>query len=229
MTSALVLTSVAVDVGTRRKHRRILHNIDLVVDAGESVAIMGASGSGKSTLLAACLGLIPVAHGTVTLRGTDLASCSPARLSALRARHIGMVFQSGELLRELTPLENVALPAVLNGVDAATARSRAAARLAAVGLSDLGSPTDRLSGGERQRVALARALVNDPSLVLADEPTGGLDSTTRDLVVAGLFAVPAATSCGLLVATHDEHVAGRADRVFQLSDGKLRPLNVSRR
>lgn len=200
--------------------RTLLSGAGLTVHSGQSVAVMGASGSGKSTLLTCILGLIRPASGHITVAGQDITTLSPKALTAHRRRHMGMVFQFGELLPELTPVENVTLAALLAGEAADSANSRAQSLLA-----DLGVPTatatHALSGGERQRVAVARALINQPSLVLADEPTGALDQEQREAVADLLYATPSAHGCALIVVTHDAGVAARADVQLRLIGGQL--------
>ncbi|MEV8094494.1 ABC transporter ATP-binding protein [Kitasatospora sp. NPDC085879] len=206
----------------RAGERRLLRGIDLAVRPGESVAVVGPSGSGKSTLLACILGLAPADSGTVLVAGAEIGALGRRQLARHRSRHIGMVFQFGELLPELSPVDNVALAALLSGTGRTAAYTAAEALL-----SDLGVPTDgptaRLSGGERQRTAVARALVNAPALLLADEPTGSLDEESGAQVADRLLAVPARRGCGLLLVTHDLALAGRTDRVLRLADGLLRP------
>jgi lipoprotein-releasing system ATP-binding protein len=201
--------------------RRVLFNsVDLKLSPGESVAVTGPSGSGKSTLLSCILGLVRPDSGAVRVAGEDVRALRGRRLARHRQENVGVVFQFGELLPELTPLDNVALAALLHRAGRRTAYERAAALLDELGVPRTG-PTDRLSGGERQRTAVARALVNGPALLLADEPTGALDRATRDHVVDLLFSLPARRGCGLLVVTHDPAVAARADRVVDLNDGTL--------
>lgn len=195
--------------------RRLFSGLHLTVDAGESVAMVGPSGVGKSTFLATVLGLRKPTAGSVRVCGEEVAALSKRELVALRRDAMGIVFQDGELLDELTAAENVALAGMLTLADPASAMTRAERVLAHMGVpADTGARD--LSGGERQRTALARALVHDPRLILADEPTGSLDLDTRDDVAEMLFALPAERGCGLLVVTHDPAIAARADRVVQL-------------
>lgn len=202
--------------------RTLLDSADLTVAPGQSVAVTGPSGSGKSTLLMCLLGLIRPRSGQIEIAGRDITKMRPGRLARHRRHSIGMVFQFAELLPELSPVENVALAALLAGRDRKDAFGRAEELL-----SELGVPVDTatadLSGGERQRAAVARALINEPALILADEPTGALDEENRDSVGGLLFSLPARWNCGLLVVTHDHAIAARADQHLELRHGKLAP------
>ncbi|MFI5805366.1 ABC transporter ATP-binding protein [Streptomyces sp. NPDC051561] len=202
--------------------RSLFASLELAVSAGESVAVMGPSGSGKSTLLSCALGLIRPSGGVVEVSGADLAGLRGAALARHRARHIGMVFQFGELLSELSPADNVALAALLAGVGRKDAYTRAQALLTRLGVP-FAESSEELSGGERQRVAVARAMINSPTLLLADEPTGALDEAAKEKVADTLFDMPRRYGCGLLLVTHDPAVAGRADRTLALSAGALVP------
>ncbi|MEU6934412.1 ABC transporter ATP-binding protein [Streptomyces sp. NPDC046374] len=204
--------------------RKLFSELSLTLRPGESVAVTGPSGSGKSTLLSCVLGLIRPSAGSVKVTGTEIVGLRPARLAAVRSRAVGMVFQFGELLPELSPLDNVVLAALLARSDRQGARDRAQKLL-----DDLGVPqaatSEELSGGERQRTAVARALINEPALLLADEPTGALDTETRDRTAELLFGLPRRYACGLLVVTHDPGVAARADRMLRLEAGVLKPVS----
>jgi putative ABC transport system ATP-binding protein len=196
-----------------------LRGVSLAVDAGELVAVMGPSGSGKSTLLHLAGGLDAPTSGLVAVEGTDLATLSRAALARLRRRSIGYVFQDFNLIPALTASENVSLPRELDGVPMRTARADAAKALADVGIDDVADRfPDELSGGQQQRVAIARALVGDRRLVLADEPTGALDSDTGESVLRLLRARCDAGAAGVLV-THEARHAAWADRVVFLRDG----------
>ena len=198
----------------------ILQDIDIVVMSGESVAIVGASGSGKSTLLGLLAGLDLPTTGSVRLDGTDLASLDEDGRAALRARLLGFVFQSFQLLPALTALENVMLPLELAGT--AGAGDLARAMLKRVGLGErLAHYPKYLSGGEQQRVALARAFVMKPKLLMADEPTGNLDATTGASVIDLLFELNAELGTTLLLVTHDEALAGRCGRIVRLAAGRV--------
>ncbi|WNZ09768.1 ABC transporter ATP-binding protein [Streptomyces sp. 11x1] len=206
--------------------RQLLAGADLTVPAGRSVSVMGPSGSGKSTLLMCLMGLIRPEFGRVEVMGENLARLSPRALAAHRRRHIGMVFQFGELLPELTPVENVMIASLLAGDLADTARSRAEKLLHGLGVPHR-TATQDLSGGERQRVAVARALVNTPEL-LADEPTGSLDGEHREAVADLLFSTPRDHGCALVVVTHDPAVASRADVRLHLHEGRLVQVEEAR-
>ncbi len=201
--------------------RSLLTGIRLRVAAGESVAVTGTSGSGKTTLLTCILGLIKPDAGAVRIGGVDQGGLSPRARARHRRENVGMVFQFGELLPELSPLENVALAGLLAGMRTGDAYTRAAGLLDELGVRLEDSSTATLSGGERQRTAVARALMNDPALLLADEPTGSLDPVHRDAVAELLYSVPRRRGCALLVVTHDTDVAQRADRQVRLDGGRL--------
>jgi putative ABC transport system ATP-binding protein len=198
-----------------------LRGVSLGVGPGELVAVMGPSGSGKSTLLNLCGGLDGPTRGEVVVEGEVLAKLSRRRLAELRRRRIGYVFQELNLLPSLTAVENVGLPLELDGVSIRRARRLALAALGDVDLADLaGRFPEQLSGGQQQRVAIARALVGERRLVLADEPTGALDSQTGEAVLRVLRARVDAGAAGVLV-THEARHAAWADRVVFLRDGRI--------
>ncbi|AKL66980.1 ABC transporter ATP-binding protein [Streptomyces goshikiensis] len=198
-----------------------LRGIDLSVYPGELVAVMGPSGSGKSTLLTLAGGLDSPSSGRVLVEGTDITTASRKELAALRRRSIGYVFQDYNLIPALTAAENVALPRELDGISARKARVSALAALEEMGLGHLADRfPDEMSGGQQQRVAIARALVGDRRLVLADEPTGALDSETGESVLALLRSRCDAGAAGVLV-THEPRFAAWADRVVFLRDGSV--------
>ncbi|WP_411574432.1 ABC transporter ATP-binding protein [Streptomyces fradiae] len=201
--------------------RVLFDRLSLEVAAGESVAVMGPSGTGKTTLLSVLLGLVRPESGLVEVAGRDLSSMGASARARHRAGHVGMVFQFGELLPELSAMENVMLAAMLAGRRRGPSRDDARKLLAALGIEDVGVPAGAMSGGERQRVAIARAVINRPRLVLADEPTGALDAANRDHVAELLHALPRQWSCGVVVVTHDEKVAWGADRVVAFAAGRL--------
>lgn len=208
--------------------RRILTAVDLEVDGGRSVAIVGPSGSGKSTLLNVVAGILPATTGIIEINGQALGTMGGAERSRFRLGHIGVVFQFGEILPEFTVLENVALPLRFRGLGAAVAGERAFDALVAVSMEGSADALpDSLSGGERQRVAVARALAGEPAVVIADEPTGSLDRANADAVAGLLISTTRARGAALLVATHDPAVARTCDAVFELGDGSLRPIQMA--
>ena len=198
----------------------ILHDIDFSLQARQSAAIVGASGSGKSTLLSIIAGLDTPTSGTVRLAGVDLFALDEDARAALRAAKLGFVFQSFQLLGNLTALENVMLPLELQG--RRDARAQATEMLRRVGLGErLGHYPKLLSGGEQQRVALARAFVVRPAVLLADEPTGSLDFATGETVMALMFELNREAGTTLVLVTHDEHIAARCDRQLHIEAGRV--------
>jgi putative ABC transport system ATP-binding protein len=198
----------------------ILAEVDLEIAAGETVAIVGASGAGKSTLLALLAGLDEPSTGRVWLNGAELTALDEDGRAAVRARHVGFVFQSFHLVPSLTAIENVMLPLELAGLP--NARTAAAEVLAQVNLAPRREHYPRqLSGGEQQRVAIARAFVTRPALLFADEPTGNLDSVTGERIIELLFDLNKATQTTLVVVTHDEAIAQRCSRVVKIEAGRL--------
>ena len=206
--------------GAGRAAKRVLDGVDLDVDAGELVAVLGKSGSGKSTLLHLLGGLDRVDAGTIEVAGTRVDGQSEAALTELRRRHVGFVFQAFHLLPELTGIENVLLPARFAG-DGFAAVDRARELIRSLELADAaGRLPGSLSGGEQQRLAIVRALINDPALVLADEPTGNLDGESGHAVLRLLREIADGGRAVVLV-THEREAAELADRVLQLRDGLL--------
>jgi putative ABC transport system ATP-binding protein len=200
---------------------RVLHGVDLRVDRGELVAIVGPSGSGKSTLLNIIGTLDLPTHGTVRVAGHDVSTLSDEDLSALRSTQIGFVFQQFFLLSGMTSVDNVADGLLYRGVPRRVRRARAAEALERVGLAHrMHHNPEKLSGGERQRVAIARALVGEPALVLADEPTGNLDSVSSASIMALLHELHAGGST-ILVITHDHEIAASLPRQVSLRDGRI--------
>jgi putative ABC transport system ATP-binding protein len=201
-----------------------VHAVDglsLLIEEHEFIAIIGASGSGKSTLMNIIGCLDTADEGDYILRGQNITSYTENQMAALRNREIGFVFQQFNLLQKLTALENVELPLIYQGVGASERRERAAAVLAQVGLAaHMNHRPNQLSGGQQQRVAVARALVTHPALILADEPTGNLDSKSSREIIA-MFRELNEKGNTILLITHDEHIAGQADRRVRIVDGKI--------
>lgn len=216
---------IAVDHVTKEVHDStgsltILHDIDFALQPRQSAAIVGASGSGKSTLLAIIAGLDTPTRGTVRLAGTDLFALDEDARAAVRAAHVGFVFQSFQLLGNLTSLENVMLPLELQG--RRDARVLATEMLERVGLGErLRHYPKVLSGGEQQRVALARAFVVKPAVLLADEPTGSLDFATGERVMALMFELNRELGTTLVLVTHESSIAARCDRQLRIEAGTL--------
>ncbi len=207
------------EVGGRPVHA--LRDVTLSIATGEYVAVMGPSGSGKSTLLSLLGGLDRPTAGSYRFEGREVAALSDDELSRLRRDRIGFVFQSFHLVPRMTALENVTLPLVLGGVPASERLARAAEALESVGLGPRsGHRPDQLSGGEKQRVCLARAVVTRPGLLLADEPTGNLDSVSGAEIVALLESLHAGGRT-LIVVTHDPGIGARAPRKVRLADGRV--------
>ncbi len=199
-------------------------DVSLTVHAREFVAIFGPSGSGKTTLLQLAAGLRRADHGRVLFDGRDLATLSKQEALSYRRTKLGFVFQNFNLLNGLSAEENVAIQLLLRGTPRRQALERARRGLADLGLlRRAGHSPDMLSGGEQQRVAVARALIGDPKLILADEPTGNLDSDTGDTVLDLLSTLPRERGTALVLVTHDTRVASRADRVLTMRDGRLTP------
>ena len=221
MTTPLIdLHDVSLTLGTGDVRTHILKSVSLRLDSGTSVAVLGPSGSGKSSLMAVIAGLERPDAGRVELAGTDLAPLGEDALARLRGQFLGIILQAFHLLPTMTATENVAVPLELAGVR--DARARAVAELEAVGLGHrLAHYPAQLSGGEQQRVAIARATAPRPQLLLADEPTGNLDSATGAGIVDLLFERAGAAGAGLLVITHDPVVAARAARIVRMADGEL--------
>ncbi len=212
---------VAKSVPTAEGQLRILDGIALEINAGESLAIVGASGSGKTTLLGILAGLDLPSAGSVQLAGREITALNEEQRARVRGEHVGFVFQTFQLLASLTALENVMLPAELRGDgDAAGA---ALELLDQVGLKDrTGHYPRQLSGGEQQRVAIARAFASRPTVLFADEPTGNLDTRTGARIIDLLFELNAAFATTLVLVTHDERLAGRCRRVLELAAGRIK-------
>ena len=206
-----------------------LDGASITVAAGELIAVMGPSGSGKSTLLHCLAGILRPESGTVTFAGLSLTSCGDARLSALRRSEFGFLFQFGQLVPELTCLENVALPLRLNGVRRKQAEQQATEWLERLEVAELAAKRPgEVSGGQGQRVGVARALVTSPRAVFADEPTGALDSLNGERVMQLLTTAARDTGAAVVLVTHEARVAAYADREVVVRDGRTRDLAVAR-
>ncbi|HET9337227.1 MAG TPA: ABC transporter ATP-binding protein [Sphingomicrobium sp.] len=221
MSEALIdLTDVRLTLGEGDVRTEILKGVSLRLQPGESVAVLGPSGSGKSSLMAVIAGLERADAGSVRLAGRNIGSMSEDQLARLRGRSLGIILQAFHLLPTMTALENVSVPLELAGVD--DPRGRAAFELEQVGLGHrMTHYPAQLSGGEQQRVAIARATAPRPQLLLADEPTGNLDSKTGAAIIDLLFERASQAGAGLMVITHDPAVAARAGRTVHMSDGDL--------
>ncbi|MEV7070265.1 ABC transporter ATP-binding protein [Streptomyces sp. NPDC093990] len=205
-----------------------LRGASVHLDAGEILAVTGASGSGKSTLLHCLAGIVAPDAGSVSYGGERLAQLPQRRLSELRRTEFGVVFQFGQLVPELTVLDNVALPLLLAGLSRADAHVRAGAWLERFGVrGQAGLRPGELSGGQAQRTALARALVTGPKVVFADEPTGALDSLASEQVMTALVHTVRETGTAVLLITHDAQVAAYADREVRMADGAVVPVGVT--
>ena len=222
MTDPLIdLADVRLTLGQGDAQTPILKGVSLTLLPGETLALLGPSGSGKSSLMAVVAGLERATSGSVRLLGQDVSALGEDALARMRGRDIGIILQSFQLLPTMTALENVAVPLELARV--ADARDRARAELEAVGLGHrLGHYPAQLSGGEQQRVAIARATAPRPRLLLADEPTGNLDTANGAAIIDLLFERASAAGAGLLVITHDAAVAARAGRRIEMADGLLK-------
>jgi lipoprotein-releasing system ATP-binding protein len=202
---------------------RILEGVEISVSPGEAVAIIGASGAGKSTLLHLLGGLDRPTSGDVLLEGRNLAKLSERELAMIRNERIGFVFQFHHLLRDFTALENVMMPLLIRGVSRTQAVERGRSLLSDVGLSGrLTHKSSQLSGGEQQRVAVARALANNPAVVIADEPSGNLDTHTGEQLHDLFFTLRQTHGMAMVIATHNRDLAERADRVLHMKEGQLR-------
>lgn len=221
-TPALEAVGVEKVYPSGNRELRVLRGVDLSVGRGEAVAIVGHSGAGKSTLLHLLGALDRPSSGIVRVGGEALAERSDVELAELRNRRIGFVFQFHHLLREFTALENVMMPMMIGGESPRAARGRAEELLEAVGLQDrTHHGPNELSGGEQQRVAVARALANRPDVLLADEPSGNLDRHTSLLLHDMLFRIREEQQLAMVLVTHNLELAGRADRMLTLEDGRI--------
>lgn len=221
MTSDVItLDNLQLQLGAKSHMTDILKNIFVSVPAGQHVAILGPSGAGKTSLLMIMAGLEQATGGTVTLAGHDITTMKEDELAALRRDNVGIIFQAFRLIPSMTALQNVAVPMELAGNS--NAQDIAAQALEKVGLGHrLNHLPDQLSGGEQQRVAIARAIAPKPRILLADEPTGNLDSKTGALVIETLFEATKSVGAALILITHDVSLADQCERVLTIEDGKL--------
>jgi putative ABC transport system ATP-binding protein len=216
------LENLAKIYGTNSHRIAALHNVNLTIQTGEFIAIYGRSGSGKSTLLNLISGIDRPSSGKIFVDDLEVTTLNETRLTLFRRDQIGFVFQFFNLLPTLTVLENVLLPGQLNNHSAPKLRERGLSLLAQLGIADRWkAQPDQLSGGQQQRVAIARALINDPQLILADEPTGNLDSETGLNILQILKRLSQEQNKTILLATHSQEASAFADRVFQIKDGTL--------
>lgn len=219
-TPVIALENAHLSLGSDAASVHILKGISLHIDAGESVGILGPSGAGKTSLLMILAGLETLSNGRISLDGTDITGLDEDRLAALRRDLVGIVFQAFRLIPSLTALQNVTIPLELAGRDDADDMAKAA--LQSVGLAHrLSHLPDQMSGGEQQRVAIARAMVAKPRILLADEPTGNLDSVTGEKVIKSLFQSAADANAALVLVTHDANLAAQCSRVLHIEDGVI--------
>ena len=216
------LTGVCKSFKAGKRLFSVLKNVDLSINQGEFVVILGASGSGKTTLLNLIAGLDKPEKGEIVVDGTDITQLSIDKLSAWRAENIGVIFQSYNLMPYMSALNNVALPLIFQGVNKKTRIKKANAMLQTVGLKCLSQHACQLlSGGEQQRVTIARALINNPKLLIADEPTGDLDSKNAEDILDIIYALYKERETTILMATHNNQYTRFADKVINVIDGKV--------
>ncbi|MFD2370996.1 ABC transporter ATP-binding protein [Brevibacillus sp. GCM10020057] len=221
-TGELTVTGVNHSYGTGKIKVPVLFDINLHIAQGEFVALCGSSGSGKSTLLNLLAGLTRPDEGSVVVSGEEISRYSENELCLFRRRSMGFIFQSYNLLPNLTALENVELPLIFAGESVRKRRARATEILERVGLAGrLDHKPNELSGGQQQRVSIARALVNEPSIILADEPTGNLDSKTEQEILALMRQMNKERGTTFIIVTHEQEVAEQSDRVIYLQDGRV--------
>jgi putative ABC transport system ATP-binding protein len=223
--SVLHVTNITKNYGSGATEVAAVREVSLSVAPGEIVLIMGPSGSGKTTLLSMLGALLKPTKGEIQLNGTVVSALPENRLSDIRLRQFGFVFQDFNLLSALTALENVAIVAELDGIKSGAARQKAISLLTQLGLEErLYFLPEKLSGGEKQRVAIARALVNDPALVLADEPTANLDSKIGHEIMRLLRSIAKEQGRSVVIVSHDQRIKDIADRVFWLEDGQFKEM-----
>ena len=214
------LSDIHLTLGSAAGQVNILRGVTLQVERGETVAVVGPSGSGKSTMMMIVAGLERPSTGSVRIGGTDFGSLDEDGLALFRRRNIGIVFQAFHLIATMTALENVAVPLELAGASDAFERAREGLKIVGLGERVTHYP-GQLSGGEQQRVALARAFAAEPSLLLADEPTGNLDTTTGGAIIDLMFELRRKRDATLLLITHDRDLAARCDRTVRIHDGRI--------
>ena len=208
--------------GSKEQKVHVLKGLNISIEEGEIVGVMGPSGCGKTTLLNCLSGLDSIDDGNILIQGNTLVDLNDNQLSELRAKNMGFVFQTYNLLPVLSAVENVELPLLVSGFSSKQARIKALSKLSEVELEDRQHHLPgELSGGERQRVTLARALVNEPAIVWADEPTGNLDSENERLIMDLLIKLNEANNQTFVIVTHSKYVGGRTDRIIQMKDGEI--------
>ena len=223
----LQVTHISKRYGSGTTAVTAVHDVSLSVSRGEIVLIMGPSGSGKTTLLSMLGALLKPSEGTIQLNGTVISALAESRLPEIRLKQFGFIFQDFNLLSALTTLENVAIVAELAGSRSSTARRKATDLLRELGLGErLNFLPEKLSGGEKQRVAIARALVNDPALILADEPTANLDSKIGQEIMRLLRRIAKEQRRSVIIVSHDQRIRDIADRVLWLEDGDLKKEEI---
>jgi len=226
MTELLSVKDLSKNYHDGARELKVLRGVNFSVNSGEAVAIVGMSGAGKSTLLHLLGGLDKPDTGAVFFQGTEITRWSKSSMNDFRNKSIGFVFQFHHLLPEFSALENVMMPALVARESRSSASKRAQALLDEIGLGErVTHRPGKLSGGEQQRVALARALINGPQLLLADEPTGNLDPPTGEKVIETIWKATVKKERSLIIVTHEPSIAERADRIFQLKNGRLEIVN----
>ena len=225
VSNSIIISNLYKTFSSAAEELEIISNLNLTIEPGKKVVISGESGCGKSTLLHMISGFESVSSGSILIDGEEITTKSERELAAFRKNKIGFIFQFHYLLKDFSALENVMLPAYMRGMSKKKAKERAAELLCDVGLKDrMEHLPSQLSGGERQRAAVARALINDPSLILADEPTGNLDPENAALISELLFSMVDKYHKTLLLVTHDMNLASRGDIRCCIKDGKLSVL-----